>query len=86
MKIAVTAMGKEVDAEVDPRFGRAQYIVIVDSSGTVLDVVDNSRNVNAMSGAGIQAAKLMADKKVDVLMTGHCGPNAFRALQAAGSK
>ena len=86
MKIAVTAMGREIDSEVDPRFGRAQYIVIVDSSGGVLDVVDNSRNVNAMSGAGIQAAKIMADKKVDVLMTGHCGPNAFRALQAAGVK
>ena len=86
MKIAVTAAGKESDSEMDPRFGRAQYIVIVDPSGSVLDVVDNSRNVNAMSGAGIQTAKLMADKKVDVLMTGHCGPNAFRALQAAGIK
>jgi predicted Fe-Mo cluster-binding NifX family protein len=86
MRIAITAMGQELSSEVDPRFGRAQYIVIADTSPAVLEVVDNSRNINAMSGAGIQAAKLMADKKVDVLMTGHCGPNAFRALQAAGIK
>jgi predicted Fe-Mo cluster-binding NifX family protein len=86
MKIAVTATGTEIDSEMDPRFGRAPYIVIVDSGGTIPDVVDNSKNVNAMSGAGIQTAKIMADKKVDVLVTGHCGPNAFRALQAAGIK
>lgn len=86
MRIAITAMGAEADSEMDPRFGRAHYIVIVDPNATVLEVVDNERNINAMSGAGIQTAKIMADKKVDVLMTGHCGPNAFRALQAAGIK
>jgi len=86
MKVAVTATGKEIDSQMDPRFGRAQYILIVDSGGTVLEAMDNSPNVNAMRGAGIQAAKLMADRKVDVLMTGHCGPNAFKALQAAGIK
>jgi len=86
MRIAITAMGADADSEMDPRFGRAHYIVIVDPNATVLEVVDNARNINAMSGAGIQTAKIMADKKVDVLMTGHCGPNAFRALQAAGVK
>ena len=86
MKIAVTSMGKEIDSQVDPRFGRAQYIVILDQSGTVLEAVDNSQNLNAMRGAGIQAAKFLADRKVDVLMTGHCGPNAFTTLKAAGIK
>lgn len=86
MKIAVTSLGKEIDSQVDPRFGRAQYIVILDQSGAVLEVVDNSQNLNAMRGAGIQTAKLLADRTVDVLMTGHCGPNAFTALKAAGVK
>ena len=86
MKIAVTSMGKEINSQVDPRFGRAQYIVILDQSGTVLEAVDNSQNLNAMRGAGIQAAKILADRKVDVLMTGHCGPNAFTTLKAAGIK
>lgn len=86
MKIAVTSTGKERGSPVDPRFGRAKYIVILDQGGTVLEVVDNSQNLNAMKGAGIQAAKLMADRKVDVLMTGYCGPNAFTTLKAAGIK
>jgi predicted Fe-Mo cluster-binding NifX family protein len=86
MKIAVTAVAKDIDSSMDPRFGRAQYIVILDETGTVLEAVDNSQNLNAMKGAGIQAAKLLADRKVNVLMTGHCGPNAFRALDAAGIK
>jgi predicted Fe-Mo cluster-binding NifX family protein len=86
MKIAVTATGTNLDAPLDPRFGRAQYILIVDENETLLEAVDNSRNVNAMRGAGIQAGKILADKKVDVLLTGHCGPNAFTTLKAAGIK
>ena len=86
MKIAITAMGTEIHSQMDPRFGRAQYIVILDEGGTVLEVVDNSPNLNAMKGAGIQTAKIIADRKVDVLMTGHCGPNAFTTLKAAGIK
>jgi predicted Fe-Mo cluster-binding NifX family protein len=86
MKIAITAMGKQIDSQVDPRFGRAQFILILDESGTIVEAVDNSQNLNAMRGAGIQAAKVLADKKVDVLMTGHCGPNAFTTLKAAGIK
>ena len=86
MKIAITAAGTDIDAQVDPRFGRAQHILIVDETGTILEAVDNSQNLNAMRGAGIQAAKLLSDRKVDVLMTGHCGPNAFTTLKAAGIK
>jgi predicted Fe-Mo cluster-binding NifX family protein len=86
MKIAVTATGTNLDAPLDPRFGRAQYILIVDENETLLEAVDNSRNINAMRGAGIQAGKILADKKVDILLTGHCGPNAFTTLKAAGIK
>jgi predicted Fe-Mo cluster-binding NifX family protein len=86
MRIAVTARGTDAGSQVDPRFGRAQYILILDESGALLDVVNNWANQAAMRGAGIQTGKLLADKKVDVLMTGHCGPNAFTALRAAGIK
>lgn len=84
MKIAVTARGTELASEVDPRFGRAPYIVIVDSDTSEIEVVDNQENANALKGAGIQAASSVANKGVKVLLTGHCGPNAFKALQAAG--
>jgi predicted Fe-Mo cluster-binding NifX family protein len=84
MKIAVTATGTDIESAVDPRFGRAQYILVVDEDGRLLESVDNSENFNAMRGAGIQAGKILADRKVDVLITGHCGPNAFKTLSAAG--
>jgi len=86
VRIAVTSIGTDINSPMDPRFGRAQFIVILDQTGTVTEAIDNSQNFNALKGAGIQAAKLLADRKVDVLITGHCGPNAFRALQAARIK
>ncbi len=84
MKLAVTATGKELDSPVDPRFGRAPYIVIVDSDEMTLEALDNKENMNALKGAGIQAATMVSDHGAEVLLTGHCGPNAFKALQAAG--
>ena len=88
MRIAVTAKGQNLESEMDPRFGRAAYILIVENEPEeqVVEVVDNSTNRNAMGGAGIQAGKTLADRKVEVLLTGFCGPNAFRTLQAAGVK
>jgi predicted Fe-Mo cluster-binding NifX family protein len=39
--------------------------------------------MNAPQGAGIQAAQNVADKGVRRLVTGHCGPKAFRVLNEA---
>ncbi len=86
MKIAVTSKGKDLDSPVDPRFGRAVYILIVSTDDETVEVLDNSENVNAFKGAGIQAAATVADKGADVLLTGFCGPNAFKTLDAAGVK
>lgn len=86
MKIAVTSEGTDIDAAIDPRFGRARYILILDENGTLIETIDNSAGVNARGGAGIQAGKAVADRKVEVLITGNCGPNAFKTLKAAGVK
>jgi predicted Fe-Mo cluster-binding NifX family protein len=86
MKIAVTSKGTDLDAQVDPRFGRAAYVLIVDSDSLDFEVLDNTTNVNAFKGAGIQAATMVSDKGVEALLTGFCGPNAFRTLQAANIK
>lgn len=86
MKIAVTAKGTKLASEVDPRFGRAAYILIVDTTDMKIEVLDNTVNVNAFKGAGIQAATMIADRGAEVLLTGFCGPNAFRTLEAAGIK
>ena len=83
MKIAVTSTGTDLDSQVDPRFGRALYILIVDSETFDFEVLDNKENVNALKGAGIQAASMVNDKGAEVLITGFCGPNAFKVLKAA---
>ncbi len=86
MKIAVTSKGKDLDSQVDPRFGRAAFIIVVDTDSLAFDVVDNAENVNAFKGAGIQVATMISDKGAEVLLTGFCGPNAFKTLEAAKIK
>ena len=86
MKIAITSKGRDLDSEVDPRFGRAAYILIIDTDTLEFEVIDNAQNVNSFKGAGIQAAAGISEKKAEVLLTGFCGPNAFKTLEAAGVK
>lgn len=86
MKVAISSKGADLDAEVDPRFGRAAYIVIVDDETLEFEAIDNFNNANSFKGAGIQAATLISDRGAKVLMTGHTGPNAFTACDAAGIK
>lgn len=86
MKIAVTAKGADIDAEVDPRFGRAAYILIIDSETMEYQAVDNNENVRSFQGAGINAASMVSQKGVEVLLTGYCGPKAFKVVDTAGIK
>ncbi len=86
MKIAVTSKGTNLESQVDPRFGRAEYILIVDTENLEFEVLDNKDNVNAFKGAGIQAASMVSDKGAEVLLTGFCGPNAFKTFEAAKIK
>lgn len=85
MKICVTSSGNTLDALVDPRFGRAAYLTIVDSESMAFEAMPNAA-AGAMGGAGIQAAQTLAKRGVYVLITGNVGPNAFQALKSAGVK
>jgi len=85
MKICVSAMANSLDAQVDPRFGRCQYFIIVDSETMQFEAISNMAS-DAISGAGIQAAQNIVNRKVDVLITGNVGPNAFQVLSSAGIK
>jgi predicted Fe-Mo cluster-binding NifX family protein len=86
MKIAVSASGPDLDAQVDSRFGRAPFFLLVDSDTLECEAIPNSPNLQAAHGAGIQAAAQVARKQPSVVLTGHCGPKAFHTLQAAGIK
>ncbi|RJS70196.1 dinitrogenase iron-molybdenum cofactor biosynthesis protein [Methanophagales archaeon] len=85
MKICVTATAGNLNAQVDPRFGRCQYFVFVDSDTMAFEAMANEA-IAAPGGAGIQAAQTVVNKGVDVLISGNIGPNAFQVLSAAGVK
>ena len=86
MKIAITSLGNDLNSKVDPRFGRAKYFIIIDPGTDSFEVVDNAINLTRAQGAGIQAAQNVSGQKVEWVITGHVGPNAFNALKAAGIK
>jgi predicted Fe-Mo cluster-binding NifX family protein len=83
LKICVTSTAASLDAQIDPRFGRCSYFVIVDSETMQYEAILNTA-VGVTGGAGIQAAQTIAKKGVKLLITGNVGPNAFGALSAAG--
>ena len=85
MKIAVTASEPTLDASLDPRFGRCAYFLIVDTDTMQLEAIENP-SVGLGQGAGVQSAQLMAEKMVESVLTGNCGPNAHETLTAAGIK
>ena len=88
MKIAITSTGNNLDALVDPVFGRCAYFIIVEVENNEIKSFESIANEarNAIGGAGIQAAQLVANKGAEVVITGNIGPNAFNALASAGIK
>jgi predicted Fe-Mo cluster-binding NifX family protein len=82
LKVAVSATGPDINAQVDPRFGRCQCFVIVDTETMDFESIPNS-SAGAMSGAGIQAAQDVAEKGIVAVITGSVGPNAYQVLSSA---
>ncbi|MDD5510064.1 MAG: NifB/NifX family molybdenum-iron cluster-binding protein [Dehalococcoidales bacterium] len=83
MKIAISATAPNLDAEVEPRFGRCPYFIIVDPDTMQFEAVENS-SAMASGGAGIASGQMIAGKGVSAVLTGNCGPNAYQVLSAAG--
>jgi predicted Fe-Mo cluster-binding NifX family protein len=84
MKVAISTTGQTPEAPLDPRFGRARNFLVYDLDQDTFQVIDNTENVNAAQGAGLQTAAALARAGVNSLVTGHCGPKAFEVLVAAG--
>ena len=83
MRIAVSSNGQNLDAQLDSRFGRCNYFLIVDLADMSVEVVENASRT-AGSGVGIEAAQRIVSKGVTAVITGYCGPNATQVLNAAG--
>jgi predicted Fe-Mo cluster-binding NifX family protein len=82
MKVCISSTGTDMASPVDPRFGRAAYILLVDTEN---DEVRHLADATGMAhGAGVQAARKVIEARADALVTGQIGPNAFDVLSAAG--
>jgi len=86
MRIAVTTQGNDLGAQIDSRFGRAPKFLVLDTETMRFDVVSNTQSLDLAQGAGIQSAQNILVHKPEVVLTGNCGPKAFRVLKAAGIK
>jgi predicted Fe-Mo cluster-binding NifX family protein len=83
VRLAISAMGPGLDSEIDPRFGRCRYFVIVDPDRMVVEAVENPGGSSG-GGAGVATAQTLAGKDISAVLTGNCGPNAYQVLAAAG--
>ena len=86
MKIAVSSTGPTLDSAIDARFGRAPMFLVIDTSTGDFEALENTQNLQAAQGAGIQSARLVSETGAEAVITGHCGPKAFQTLTAAGIK
>lgn len=85
MKVAISSSNKDISSEIDPRFGRCAYFLIVETDDMSFEAFGNE-SIALGGGAGIQSAQFVASKGAKVVITGNCGPNAVRTLSAAGVK
>ena len=86
MKLIFTTSGNNLDALLAPSFGRTRNFLLYDPESGTSQLISNQQNLNAAQGAGIQAAQTIVKAGAQALITGHCGPKAFRVLEAAGVK
>ncbi len=84
MKIAFSTSGSDIEAPLDERFGRAAGFLIYDDDGDRVEWIENGQSADAAQGAGIRAAQAIVRAGANAVVTGHCGPKAFRVLAAAG--
>ncbi|MGM0608550.1 MAG: NifB/NifX family molybdenum-iron cluster-binding protein [Candidatus Muiribacteriota bacterium] len=80
MIIAVPTTGNNLDSLVDSRFGRTRGLIFYNTDNGEYDFIENSQIDDLPQGAGVQTSKLVIEKKADVLISGHIGPNAYKVL------
>ncbi|MCJ7617064.1 MAG: NifB/NifX family molybdenum-iron cluster-binding protein, partial [Desulfobacterales bacterium] len=83
MKIAVSSNGKDLNSQIDPRFGRCTYFLIVNTDDMSFEAFEN-KGIPLSNGAGIQAAKFVISNGAKVVLTGNCGPKAAQMLSMGG--
>jgi len=86
MKIAISVNSSDLADKIDMRFGRAKKFMIYDTEAKTNELIDNTQNLNAAQGAGIQSAQNVINTGVEAIITGHTGPKAYKLLSQSGVK
>lgn len=86
MIVAVSSKGMDLNSEIDPRFGRCEYFLVIDSDSEQLIKSIKNENASAEGGAGTKSAQVLVRERVESVITGNIGPNAFSVLSAAKLK
>ncbi len=84
MKYVISAKGNDLNAQVDPRFGRAEKLIIYNSDDKNFKVIDNSASRSQAHGSGINTAQTVLDEGIKVAISGDFGPKVFDVLSKAG--
>ncbi len=83
MKIAMPVDEQTIETTICISFGRTPYFLIYDTDTKSYSFVDNSAAASSQGGAGIKAAQVIVDQKVEALLTPRCGQNAAEVFSAA---
>lgn len=84
MNIVITSLGETLESPIDQRFGRARFLIAFDTESRQWSANENTQNLTAMQGAGVQTGQAVVGLGAEAVLTGHCGPKAFSTLAAGG--
>jgi len=82
MKIAVPAQDRDLSSDIDLRFGRAEWLLVIDIVTGKFEAYGNAVSLKSIQLSGTQVAQNLVDIGVEVVLVQHIGPNAFKILKA----
>lgn len=88
MKIGVSSTGPNLTDQIDGRFGRCPYFIIVEVEDGKIVSHEAVKNAAAGQGhgAGITSAETVGNKKVEAVVTINMGPRAWDIFEKLGVK
>ena len=82
MKVAVTAIGPALDADMAVRFGRGAYFIVVDVDTLGFDVSDNP-SITLDGDEGIRLSGILAKRHVNLVLAAYWTPYDYRTISSA---
>jgi predicted Fe-Mo cluster-binding NifX family protein len=85
MKVAIPVEDKNMKSSISEHFGRTEYFLIYDMNSKEENFVKNTA-ANSSGGAGIEAAQIVLDQRIDTLIVPRLGNNAGEVLKKENIK